>query len=671
MNNAEIIFLITTVVVNDNYTHRIPSPKTIDELYVKFFQVLDTVYTVNSKKIDILKVSTSDVQVIKTQSERSPCSYNNWLNVIMTIIKNAIDDGSYLGSILQTGWTLNRLSSTLKQFFLVKTYGGITGFKKFINLVYGFLCPEPSDKPENIQYTCITCFTDSDPRFKEDYFRVATPSIFLNFNKLSRKLKIPLSALPPSFYIDCNNEVLPELIKGRIITGHAKREDGQNIDDIFCRTAAITKKRVVIPEDFKKYVDAIAKYNEKIIPIFGNKMVRKMYELADNVDIRKCPIVDISKDVSVENLLTEQFLFIERFEKADCDAAEKKKIEESLQFVEISDIENIYRIINQYQLLLPEKYKLLRCYFKLLLRRFRYDFLKIGLAGEKLNTVIGFEKNNFETMFNATVLSDSTSQGVVWALSPRKFPGTPIATLKYAVKSGDEFAFHNIVHELAVGLALNTLKEFVPNFMYTWGGFVCSPPQRGPQLAVPTGSVKYSYTFNKICSNSQNEPQVMIMNEFVSGRSLDAMLGEISYSELRVILFQLACALDYAQKQLSFIHNDLHPGNVLVKVLEYPFTFTYNGMEIETNLLPVIIDYGYATIKHGGMFLPLVAQASIVNRNYNELSMVGDVTDIFSIISSDDVVDKYPEVREYGIPQLNDIIKKLYSDIRPKDLQLN
>ena len=34
----------------------------------------------------------------------------------------------------------------------------------------------------------------------------------------------------------------------------------------------------------------------------------------------------------------------------------------------------------------------------------------------------------------------------------------------------------NIVHEIVIGLILNDMRKFTPNFMFTYGGFICSPP---------------------------------------------------------------------------------------------------------------------------------------------------------------------------------------------------
>ncbi len=51
----------------------------------------------------------------------------------------------------------------------------------------------------------------------------------------------------------------------------------------------------------------------------------------------------------------------------------------------------------------------------------------------------------------------------------------PFAILKFSPKIID-IENDNIIHEILVGMVLNNLREYTPNFMYTYGGFICSPP---------------------------------------------------------------------------------------------------------------------------------------------------------------------------------------------------
>jgi serine/threonine protein kinase len=292
-----------------------------------------------------------------------------------------------------------------------------------------------------------------------------------------------------------------------------------------------------------------------------------------------------------------------------------------------------------------------------------------------LNPDIYFEKNNFSSIFDVTVLNDMTSRGVIWALSAKirkpliRTGSDPkdlkIATMKYADKSNGVFGFYNIVHELAVGLSVNTLKDRVPNFMYTWGGFVCSPPERNAKLANPSSSVEYKYKFEKMCVNSYENPQVILLNEFINGQSLRVLLDQkdFNYTMFLEIIFQLACAIDIAQKELSFIHNDLHSENVLVQILEYSVDFNYDGKTILSRFIPVIIDYGHATLEYNEMFLPAISETSLFSKRHGELPRQNDITDIFTLFRD---ADKFKERIKVDFPyyKLDDVIQKAYTQLQ-------
>ena len=75
------------------------------------------------------------------------------------------------------------------------------------------------------------------------------------------------------------------------------------------------------------------------------------------------------------------------------------------------------------------------------------------------------------------ILNPSSSQGeqgMVFKVSTTK-NNEPFAILKFSPKIID-IENDNIIHEILVGMVLNNLREYTPNFMYTYGGFICSPP---------------------------------------------------------------------------------------------------------------------------------------------------------------------------------------------------
>ena len=683
MNHFEITFIMSTVVALDDYLNRTPLLLGKSKIMQRFSSILDSVYTVNTK-IDINKVEEADIRVVKQITRSSPCSYDYWLEIICNLLLTA--EKINIGEVFETGWEKGRVEGTLKKFFLILKYGGVNALETYIVMTSkSLVCPGPLNFAKDIQkdYICIACYRDDTESFTskdgEDDIYVL-PSIFLDYRKITKIFKIPLASLENMFYMDCNNELIPIFIRKKIITRYTSSIDGQDLDKIFCETSRLFGKTPRITPEFESFTNRQNNITEQLIIHTSNNMVRRFYTNADVVDLHRCPIRNIGaeNDVNLEKLLSTQFSFIHSLNTDSCDDLTmqtlEKTVDERLLWIDSSQPERIAHL--SYLLFTTTRnYKLRKCYFNKLLEEFRYDFLEIANGKNMLNPDIYFEKNNFSSIFDATVLNDMTSQGVIWALSAKirksliRTGSDPkdvkIATMKYADKSNGVFGFYNIVHELAVGLAVNTLKNRVPNFMYTWGGFVCSPPERNTKLANPSSSVEYKYKFEKMCVNSYENPQVILLNEFINGNSLRVLLDQkdFNYTMFLEIIFQLACAIDIAQKELSFIHNDLHSENVLVQISEHPSNFNYDGKTISSHFIPVIIDYGRATLKYNEMFLPAISETSLFSKRHGELPRQNDITDIFTLFRD---ADKFKERIEVDFPyyNLDDVIQKAYTQLQ-------
>jgi len=78
--------------------------------------------------------------------------------------------------------------------------------------------------------------------------------------------------------------------------------------------------------------------------------------------------------------------------------------------------------------------------------------------------------------FKITPLSkpEDSEQGMTVKLSTKLF-NYPFAILKFS-KDITLIQEDNIIHEILVGMVLNSIRPYTPNFMYTYGGFICSPP---------------------------------------------------------------------------------------------------------------------------------------------------------------------------------------------------
>jgi hypothetical protein len=76
----------------------------------------------------------------------------------------------------------------------------------------------------------------------------------------------------------------------------------------------------------------------------------------------------------------------------------------------------------------------------------------------------------------------SSVEGDAWLIgykNTKKY----IGVLKYAQYDSDGETSQNILHELVIGLVLNNLRQYTPNFMFMYDGFYCSSNIKGDKLS--------------------------------------------------------------------------------------------------------------------------------------------------------------------------------------------
>ena len=149
-----------------------------------------------------------------------------------------------------------------------------------------------------------------------------------------------------------------------------------------------------------------------------------------------------------------------------------------------------------------------------------------------------------------------------------------------------------IYREYMVGLELNKLREYIPNFMYTFGMYHCNKITEDMDVN------------ESMCLNDSKEETVpYLILQMVNGETLGALIkkGEISYQEIMITLLQTFLALDFASKKCQFEHHDLHTSNVMVLRTKKPTTIKYpwkdSYITITTDCIPIIIDFGLSSIK--------------------------------------------------------------------------
>jgi hypothetical protein len=133
---------------------------------------------------------------------------------------------------------------------------------------------------------------------------------------------------------------------------------------------------------------------------------------------------------------------------------------------------------------------------------------------------------------------------------------------------------NELVNEMFVGLRLNKLLYHIPNFKYTFH--------------MDTKSVNH------------------LISEHIQGITLKEYIQNgCKLSDMINILIMLTMTLCVAQEKAGFVHYDLNAWNIVISHLQskrnYQYQFGQYLFEIETDVVPIIIDYGKSHIIHNEM----------------------------------------------------------------------
>jgi serine/threonine protein kinase len=215
-----------------------------------------------------------------------------------------------------------------------------------------------------------------------------------------------------------------------------------------------------------------------------------------------------------------------------------------------------------------------------------------GVVGSVVAQAQDFARIRRENVFKAyDLLSVDTSEGVTMLGKGDKDKAI------YLIKTPKNQFDDRLAHEAVVGLALNTIRDRIPNFVYTYSYTNCSPP------VVELGHYGKDEVVD-FCSRD-SKSSVLILELIQDGQGIAPNLMEWSMDhsaeDLSDVLKQLDYALKYANQKLGFVHGDLHAGNVLVRTFGTPVPIPGGGL---SNYIPVIIDYGYSTIQIDGIDIP-------------------------------------------------------------------
>ncbi len=155
----------------------------------------------------------------------------------------------------------------------------------------------------------------------------------------------------------------------------------------------------------------------------------------------------------------------------------------------------------------------------------------------------------------------------------------------------------DLIHEAAIGmLALNNLRKVIPNFMFVYSFYKCSPPYLD----------KYNNKFEVVtwCDNNNNNSMYLV-TEKIDGITIGEFIRKADLISAMQVFLLTFNALHLANVLYKYTHNDLHLGNVIVRILDneilvpyYMYDFDISNPKpsgyILTRYIPVIIDYGFS-----------------------------------------------------------------------------
>jgi hypothetical protein len=183
----------------------------------------------------------------------------------------------------------------------------------------------------------------------------------------------------------------------------------------------------------------------------------------------------------------------------------------------------------------------------------------------------------------------------------------------------------NNYYEYYAGNCINLLKQYVPNFVYTFKHSILSKNLKKEMLKKYDSKLNFEnkemFTSEQLFTNIKNISDLTnntniesgCENNNRSGVLIDSVYNALSFNDLFddvefmtrldynmfCILIQIYGALSIVKN--NFTHYDLHTGNILFSKLDKPIKIIYNDDKhkqyiIYTKFIPVIIDYGRAYV---------------------------------------------------------------------------
>lgn len=172
----------------------------------------------------------------------------------------------------------------------------------------------------------------------------------------------------------------------------------------------------------------------------------------------------------------------------------------------------------------------------------------------------------------------------------------------YVIKTPrTEDAILDLQHELFVGLfGTNSLRKYIPNFAYVYGGLKCSSPIVGKDGKVASW-----------CDPHTKSKVPYVLYESISPSvSFKTFVQTCNVRDFHSYFCQFLLASDIANDSIGWTHYDSHHGNWLIRTVNVPglskeFSIPYSTksgktLYVSSKGIATAIDYGQATINYQG-----------------------------------------------------------------------
>lgn len=200
-----------------------------------------------------------------------------------------------------------------------------------------------------------------------------------------------------------------------------------------------------------------------------------------------------------------------------------------------------------------------------------------------------------------SVIGDVSANGIAMSASTGIDKRVVIAKISIGGKE-------DLIHELFVGINMNSMRQWIPSFMITLAGFKCSPPI----VAMGTEGTQQPKQVITYCE-AKNKVNYILLEYINPSISLSEFSRTATASDWLCQFYQVELALRAAVLTNEFTHNDLHSKNVYLRTLGSPVVIPFpatqntpqslqsNGMiNIKSDKVATIIDYGAAHIRVNG-----------------------------------------------------------------------